>query len=86
MNHEVNKMAIIVPEVIDVYEKRYKVLKEICNNRVIGRRKLSEKLNMSERTIRGIAQILKKQGLICIESYGMQATNIGRYVIDSNDG
>ncbi len=42
----------IVPELVEVLEKRYNVLRTIFYNQPIGRRMLASELNLGERIIR----------------------------------
>ena len=71
----------IVPEIFDILEIRYNILRNIYYNQPIGRRGLSQKLNMGERTIRTEVNILKEQGLLNIESMGMYITEDGKKII-----
>ena len=61
--------------------RRYDILKNIYHNQPVGRRILSEKLNIGERSIRTETAFLKEQGLIEIHSSGMIITEDGRVVI-----
>lgn len=73
----------IVPELFDTLEIRYNILRNIYYNQPIGRRGLSQKLKMGERTIRTEVNILKEQGLLNIESMGMYVTEEGKRTIES---
>lgn len=75
----------IVPEIVDLLELRYNILKNILYNEPIGRRGLAIKLNLGERSIRTEVNTLKKQGLITIENMGMYVTEEGKNLIDSLD-
>lgn len=72
----------IAPEIIDIIEKRYSILRNIYYNQPIGRRILANNLNLGERVIRTEVNILKEQGLLAIETNGMNVTNEGRLVIE----
>lgn len=72
----------IVPEIFDLIEKRYNILRSIYYNQPIGRRSLANELNIGERTIRTEVNILKEQGLLNIESMGMYVTEEGKRIID----
>lgn len=76
----------IVPEIIDMLDLRYNIIRNILYNEPIGRRGLALKLNMGERTIRTEVGILKKQGLITIENMGMYVTEEGKNLIESLEG
>lgn len=72
----------IVPEMIDLIEKRYDILKYIYYNQPIGRRSLSNQLNMTERIIRTEINSLRDNDLLEIESMGMYVTDEGKIVIE----
>ena len=71
----------VVPELVNVLEKRYNLLRTIYHNQPIGRRILSEKLNIGERSVRTETTFLKEQGLIEIHSSGMVITDDGDKVL-----
>lgn len=73
----------IVPDILMVLKKRYALLKEISANGSIGRRLLSQRLNLSERTVRTEVDFLKAEGFINIESSGMKLTDKGKDIIDA---
>lgn len=75
----------IIPEIVDLLELRYNILRNILYNEPIGRRGLAIKLNMGERTVRTEVNILKKQGLITIENMGMYVTEEGKSIIENLD-
>ena len=58
----------IVPELVEVLEKRYNVLRTIYYNQPIGRRMLANELNLGERVVRNEIDLLKSQNLIRIKS------------------
>lgn len=72
----------IVPEFMDVIEKRYSVLRLVNYLGPIGRRILSEKLHMTERGIRTASTALKNQGLIKVTQDGMIITTKGKNTLD----
>jgi len=76
----------IVPEILDMLEIRYNILRTIYYNQPIGRRGLANKLDIGERTVRTEVNILKQQGLLNIESMGMYITKDGKTVIGSLEG
>ena len=71
----------IVPELVEVLEKRYNVLRTIFYNQPIGRRMLASELNLGERVVRNEIDLLKSQNLIEINTPGMTVTKDGQYVI-----
>ncbi|WIV10385.1 sugar-binding domain-containing protein [Proteiniborus sp. MB09-C3] len=72
----------IAPEIIDILEKRYSILRNIYYNQPIGRRALANNLGLGERVIRTEVSVLKEQGLLDIETNGMNVTEEGKLVID----
>lgn len=72
----------IAPEVIDIVQKRYLILRTIYYNQPIGRRTLSTELGFGERIIRSEVNILKNQGLLNIDIMGMYITVEGKALID----
>ncbi|MEY8302803.1 sugar-binding domain-containing protein [Anaerosalibacter bizertensis] len=76
----------IAPELIDILENRYDILRNIYYNQPIGRRSLANQLGMGERTIRTEVNILKNQGLLNIESMGMYVTNEGKNLLEDIKG
>jgi central glycolytic genes regulator len=72
----------IIPEMIEILEKRYNILRNVLHNQPIGRRTLANNLNLGERIIRTEVNILKEQGLLEVKSMGMSVTGEGKNVID----
>lgn len=72
----------IVPEVSEIIQKRYAILKFISYNEPIGRRTLSTKLSLKERNVRDEVEILRKQNLLKVDNVGMNITNEGKKVLD----
>lgn len=71
----------IVPEMFEILELRYDILRSIHFNQPIGRRNLAQNLNFSERTIRNEVNILKELGLLNVEAMGMYITDEGKMLI-----
>jgi central glycolytic genes regulator len=72
----------VVPEMIELLEKRYKILRTIYYNQPIGRRVLSNLLEMGERIIRTEISFLKSKNLIEINTPGMTITDEGEEIIN----
>ncbi len=77
-----NLIKLLAPEMLDLLELRYNILRSISYNEPIGRRSLAEKLKIQERTIRNEANLLKKQGLLNIELMGMSITGLGGQLLE----
>lgn len=82
MNDILKLQKKIMPEMIDVLDKRYNILRNIYHNEPIGRRTLSNNLGIGERVIRTEVSLLKEQGLLEIKSMGMNITEEGKEVIE----
>ena len=78
---EINKIleiqSKIVPEIVELLMKRYEILKVISTSQPIGRRALSVKLGITERTMRTEIEKLKEMSLIRIKSFGVELTPDG---------
>ena len=72
----------IVPELVDVLEKRYNILRTIYFNQPIGRRVLASELSLGERIVRTEINFLKEQNLIEINTLGMSVTEEGIRVVE----
>jgi central glycolytic genes regulator len=73
----------IIPEMVELLDKRYSILKNIYYNQPIGRRALSQALNLGERIVRTEVNFLKDQGLVEINSIGMMVTEDGESILES---
>ncbi|GAA0756588.1 sugar-binding transcriptional regulator [Clostridium sartagoforme] len=72
----------IIPELVEVLEKRYNILRTIYYNQPIGRRVLANQLDLGERIVRTEISFLKSQNLIEINTPGMTVTEEGQEVVD----
>lgn len=72
----------IVPELLEVLEKRYNILRTIYYNQPIGRRSLASELELGERIVRTEISFLSCQGLIEINTPGMTVTEDGKVIVD----
>lgn len=72
----------IAPEVTEIVERRYLILRTIYFNQPIGRRALATELGISERIIRNEVNNLKQHGLLSIEIMGMYVTKAGKNLIE----
>lgn len=72
----------IVPELLELLEKRYNILRTIYYNQPIGRRVLANNLGIGERIVRTEISFLKSQNFIEINTPGMTITREGEKIID----
>ncbi|WP_130807521.1 sugar-binding transcriptional regulator [Senegalia massiliensis] len=82
MKDIINLQKKIMPEMIELLNKRYNILRTVYYNSPIGRRTLANSLGIGERAIRTEVDILKKQGLLEVKSMGMNVTEVGINIID----
>ncbi len=81
--HEILKLQQkIVPELMELLQKRYDILRTIKYNEPVGRRILASKIGIGERVVRTEISFLKKQNLISVNNPGMSVTKDGEEIID----
>lgn len=81
--HEILRLQQkIVPELIELLQKRYNILRNIYYNQPIGRRNLAITLQLGERAVRNEIEFLKNQNLIQISMPGMNVTKEGEEIVD----
>ncbi|MCM8711819.1 sugar-binding transcriptional regulator [Clostridium sp. SYSU_GA19001] len=81
--HDILKSAQkIVPEILELLQKRYNILRTIYYNQPIGRRILANSLELGERIVRTEINFLKNQNLIDINTAGMSLTDEGEEVVE----
>jgi len=76
----------IVPELIELLEKRHDILRTIFFNQPIGRRILADHMCISERIIRNEINFLKSQNLIEVNALGMFITPDGEEIVNQLKG
>lgn len=72
----------IVPELIEIFENRYTILRTINSMQPIGRRSLASVLGISERVIRTETTFLREVGLIEVNPSGMKITHEGEVILE----
>lgn len=72
----------IVPDLVDKMYRRFSILSTIQKYQPVGRRTLSDKLNLTERVLRSETDLLKVQDLISVKSTGMTITHVGIDVLN----
>lgn len=73
----------LLPDLLEVMQHRYQILKYIRLMEPIGRRILATHLDVTERVLRAEILFLKDQGLVNVASGGMSLTPEGRQLIKS---
>lgn len=85
MDNLIEVQKKIIPQAIELMEKRYAILKQIELSQPIGRRLLSQTLDLSERTTRTEIDFLKEQRLINVAVSGMTITDEGLEILRKLD-
>ena len=75
----------IIPQAIELMGKRYAILRQISISQPIGRRVLSNIIDLSERTIRTEIEFLKDSNFIEISVSGMSLTEEGGRFLEKMD-
>ncbi|KJU74262.1 SorC family transcriptional regulator [Pediococcus damnosus LMG 28219] len=78
MRNEIKWLEAIAPDMVDVFLKRFSVLRSVALMAPIGRRALAAHLNMSERVLRTHTDMLRKLGMIQSSPAGMMLTSEGQ--------
>jgi central glycolytic genes regulator len=71
----------LLPDLLEVMQKRHEILKYIRLMEPIGRRSLSTSLGHSERVLRAEVQFLKEQKLVDFSTSGMTLTKEGKKLL-----
>ena len=82
MRQLIDLQRLLVPELLEVMRKRYKILQQVMLAGTIGRRALANVLAMTERVLRAETELLKEQGLLIISASGMSLSDEGKKVLD----
>ncbi|AQP53343.1 SorC family transcriptional regulator [Vagococcus penaei] len=77
MNRDVEMLERIAPDIIQVVEERFRILRNIYWMQPVGRRTLSIKMNVTERILRTETEFLKQQNFINVSKSGMTLTDEG---------
>ncbi len=72
----------IVPELIELYEKRYTILRNIYLFQPIGRRSLASSIGLGERVVRSETDFLRNAGFLDTGPSGMRVTMEGEYLLE----
>ncbi|HBL2352961.1 TPA: SorC family transcriptional regulator [Enterococcus faecium] len=83
MLDEIKMIEAVAPDIIEVLQERYKILRNIYWMQPIGRRSLSESMGITERVLRTETDLLKNLNLIDTSKSGMTLTTKGEEVYQS---
>lgn len=71
----------IAPEIIELVERRYTILRTVSLAQPVGRRGLAAKLKLGERQVRNETDFLRENGLLEADSSGVKVTAEGEDVL-----
>lgn len=72
----------IVPDIVEIMQKRYRILQSIQYLQPVGRRSLSQSLDMTERVLRSEIEFLKSRNLVSVTNTGMSLTEEGKIILE----
>lgn len=72
----------LVPDLLQVMDKRYRILHRIFVSGTMGRRSLAANLDLTERTLRAELDLLREQGLLDAGTSGVTLTEAGRRLLE----
>ncbi|PLR85372.1 hypothetical protein CVD25_06150 [Bacillus canaveralius] len=75
----------LLPDLLDVMQKRYLILQYINVMQPVGRRSLAISLGLTERVLRSEVEFLKGQSLLYFTSLGMSLTEEGKALLERLD-
>jgi len=81
MRDIINLQQKIAPELIELMERRYTILRYVSHSQPVGRRLLASGLKMGERIVRTELEFLKNQGLLGGDAAGVRLTDEGTLLI-----
>ncbi|MCB5935039.1 sugar-binding transcriptional regulator [Caldibacillus thermoamylovorans] len=82
MKSIINVQKRLIPDLVEIMQKRYRILRYIEIMQPVGRRSLSQSLQITERVLRSETDFLKDQDLITISMSGMRLTEEGKIILD----
>ncbi|MBP2649567.1 MAG: cggR [Firmicutes bacterium] len=85
MKKAVELQRKIAPELLEIIEARYNILRQIKYAQPVGRRTIAVALEIGERVVRAQVEFLKNAGLIGFSQLGMTITDEGQAVLSELD-
>ena len=76
----------LLPDLLQVLQKRYSILRYIGFMQPVGRRSLAVSLGYTERVLRGEVDFLREQNLIYTNNVGMSLTSEGKNLLEDLEG
>jgi central glycolytic genes regulator len=72
----------LLPDLMEVMQKRYQILHRIFSAGTIGRRTLAASVDLTERVLRAELDVLRAQGLLDTGTAGMSLSETGRQLVE----
>ncbi|WP_082233420.1 sugar-binding transcriptional regulator [Halobacillus massiliensis] len=72
----------LFPDVLEIMQRRYQLLHYIHLMQPVGRRTLSDNIELAERTVRSEVEFLSKVGAVAVTSRGMHLTYEGQNILE----
>lgn len=82
MRSYIDIQRVLLPDLLQVMQKRYTILRNIGYMQPVGRRSLAVSLGFTERTLRSEVDFLKEQNLIAANNTGMKLTQEGKNLLE----
>lgn len=82
MENYIAALNKIIPKELQILRRRYRILKGIHLFQPIGRRALSDKIDITEKMVRTETEFLKKESCIQTSGVGMELLDKGHQLID----
>jgi central glycolytic genes regulator len=76
----------LLPDLLQILQKRYTILRYIGFMQPVGRRSLAISLGLTERILRSEVDFLKEQNLIYTNNIGMSLTSEGKNLLEDLEG
>src|SRR5699024_7501272 len=83
MHSIIDLQMIVYPDLLDVMQQRFNILKMIHILEPIGRRSLAEQIDLKERVVRNEIDFLTQQGLLQVTQKGVMLTNSGAEITNA---
>ncbi|NLS45127.1 MAG: sugar-binding transcriptional regulator [Firmicutes bacterium] len=82
MDKFVDLQRKVAPEIAEILDIRYSILRQVYFYQPVGRRTLSAQLSIKERAIRRELEFLRRQGFVWATSAGMTLTENGKVILE----
>lgn len=81
MKKILNLQKQLLPDLLQIMQRRYEILRHIQLMQPVGRRSLTSELKTTERVLRAEVDFLRAQGFVSVDSIGMKLTESGNQLL-----